>query len=156
MLLLATLACCVAGTSAQTQANLAAITEVLMSGSPLSPTFIYPDTEDGNAGLCQFVAAQMVMPQAPTPPMQVAAQNPAIYSFLGGPSTAAYTGLGNITNPVLVIAGSQDQILSVQDDYLIVNTIPEASFLQYADAGHAAILQHGATNGVVISAFLDA
>ena len=122
---------------------------------PLPASYIYPDTDAGNAGLCRLVASQMVMPMDPTTPQQVGAQTPAIATYLEGPSTAAYTGLHNITNPLLVIAGTQDQILSVQDDLVIVDSVPGASFLQYSDAGHAAILQHGATNGAVISAFLD-
>ena len=67
-----------------------------------------------------------------------------------------YNALGNITTSVLVIAGSEDMVVSVQDDYILVNRIPGASLLQFADAGHAAILQHAVTAGQVISAFLDA
>ena len=47
-------------------------------------------------------------------------------------------------------------VLSVEDHCTLVNQIPEASFLQFMHAGHAAILQHAVTAGEVISAFLDA
>jgi len=145
-----------AGTSATSLANLNAISTVLLSGQSLPPTYIYPDTEAGNAGLCRLVASQMVMPNDPLTPAQVGLQTPAIEAYLEGPDTSAYTGLHNLTNPLLVIAGTQDQILSVQDDMTIVSMVSGASLLQFADSGHAAILQHGATNGAVISAFLDA
>lgn len=98
----------------------------------------------------------MVMPNDPLTPVQVGSQTPAIEAYLTGPNTAAYTGLHNLTNPLLVIAGTQDQILSVQDDMTIVSMVTGASLLQYTDSGHATILQHGATNGAIISAFLDA
>lgn len=144
------------GTSATTLANLNAISTVLLSGQSLPPTYIYPDTEAGNAGLCRFVASQMVMPNDPLTPAQVRLQTPAIEAYLEGPDTPAYTGLHNLTNPMLVIAGTQDQIVSVQDVKTIASMVSGASLLQYADSGHAAILQHGATNGALISAFLDA
>ncbi len=57
---------------------------------------------------------------------------------------------------MLVIAGTLDEVVSVQDDILIFDMIPGASFLQFADAGHAAILQHAVEAGEVISVFLDA
>lgn len=144
------------GTSATSLANLNAISTVLLSGQSLPPTYIYPDTDAGNAGLCRLVASQMVMPNDPLTPAQVGLQTPAIEAYLEGPDTPAYTGLHNLTNPLLVIAGTQDQILSLQDDKTIVSMVSGACLLQYADSGHAAILQHGATNGAVISAFLDA
>ncbi len=56
---------------------------------------------------------------------------------------------------MLVIAGTLDEVVSVQDDILIFDMIPGASFLQFADAGHAAI-SHAVEAGEVISVFLDA
>ena len=110
---------------------------MLLSGQSLPPTYIYPDTDAGNAGLCRLVASQMVMPNDPLTPAQVGMQTPAIEAYLEGPDTSAYTGLHNFTNPLWVIAGTQDQILSVQDDEIIVSMVPSASLLQYADSGHA-------------------
>lgn len=95
------------------------------------------------------------MPQAPVSSDQLLGQNPAIFDYLNDPGSAIYNSLGNMTNPVLVIHGSQDQDVSVQDGYILANKIPGASFLQFADAGHGAILQHAVTAGQVVSTFLD-
>ncbi len=55
----------------------------------------------------------------------------------------------------LIIAGTLDEAISVEDDLTLFNAIPGASLLQFDDAGHAAILQHAVTSATVISAFLD-
>ena len=144
-----------AGTSAETAAIIEAQAPYLLSGSPPPTDPIYPDTDAGNLGLCKLMASQEVMPQAPVLSKQLLGQNPAIFDYLNEPSSAIYNSLGNITNPVLVIHGSQDQDVAVQDGYTLVNKIPGASFLQFADAAHGAILQHAVTAGQVVSAFLD-
>ena len=96
------------------------------------------------------------MPQEPVTSQQIAGQNNAIFEYANDPESLLFHGLGNITAPTLVIAGSQDMIISVQDDDILIDKIPGASLLQFADAGHAAILQHAVTAGQIISAFLDA
>lgn len=95
------------------------------------------------------------MPQEVTTSDQIKAQNKAIDAALDDPRSALYYSLANITNPMLVVAGSMDMVLAVQDDYTIVGRVAGASLLQFADAGHAAVLQHAVTAGQVISAFLD-
>ena len=65
-----------------------------------------------------------------------------------------YDELPNVNKRVLVIAGTLDAATSIQDDLMMVNQIP-GSLLQYADAGHAAMLRHAVTSVAVISAFLD-
>ena len=95
------------------------------------------------------------MPQEVTTSDQIKAQNKAIDAALDDPTGALYYSLANITNSMLVVAGSMDMVLAVQDDYTIVDRVPGASLLQFADAGHAAVLQHAVTAGQVISAFLD-
>lgn len=144
-----------AGTSAETAAIIEAQAPDLLSGTPQAYDPIFPDTDAGNLGLCKLIASQEVMLQAPVSTEQLLGQHPAIFDFLDDPSSAIYNSLGNITNPVLVIHGSQDQDVAVQDGCTLVNKIPGASFLQSADAAHGAILQHAVTAGQVVSAFLD-
>lgn len=144
-----------AGTSAESAAVLEAQAPALLSGTAQPAYPIYPNTDAGNLGLCKFVASQQVMPQTLVSSEQLLGQNPAIFDYLNEPSSATYNSLGNITNPVLVIHGSRDEDVSVQDGYTLVNKIPGASFLQFADAGHGAILQHAVTVSRVVSAFLD-
>ena len=129
---------------------------LLLQGLPIPATYIFPDNVPGNAGLCRFKTSLATMPTEPVTPQQVSGQNSAIFTYQADPQSLIYNALGNITAPVLVIAGTLDDILSVQDDMLLVKRVPGASFLQFADAGHAAILQHAVEAAEVISAFLDA
>ena len=96
------------------------------------------------------------MPKETVTPQQIAGQNTAIYSYDDDPDSIVFHALSNITNPALAVAGTLDQVISIQDGLLILNSIPGASLLQFPDAGHAAILQHGVTAGQWMSAFLDA
>ena len=66
-----------------------------------------------------------------------------------------FDNLGNITNPALIIDGVQDLIDPSPNDKLLVNAIPGASIIQFADASHGAIFQHAVTCGEIISAFLN-
>lgn len=125
-------------------------------GLAIPAPYFFPNTDAGNAGLCRFLAAQNVMPQEPTTAAQIKAQGDPLYAAFIDPDATLYNQLGNISNPTLVIAGSQDMVLSVKDAQTIADQIPEAIFLQFADAGHAAVLQHGVAAGQDISAFLDA
>ena len=134
---------------------LADIKPLLLQGLPLPPTYIFPDNVPGNAGLCRFETSLATMPTEPVTSQQVSGQNPAIFAYQDDPESLVYNALGNITAPLLVIVGTLDDIVSVQDDILLVERVPGASFLQFADAGHAAILQHAVEAGEVISAFLD-
>ena len=144
------------GYSAQSQIYAQPLVPTHLAGLPVPATYIFPDSDAGNTGLCKFVASLAIMPKEAVTPQQIAGQNSAIYGYYEDPASSVYHALGNITSPVLVIAGTRDMVVSVQDDYTLVNRIPGASFLQFADAGHAAILQHAVTAGQVISAFLDA
>ena len=66
-----------------------------------------------------------------------------------------YYGLPNVTNPVLIIAGDQDQILPVQYDIKAASIIPGASLIQWPDAGHDSVSQHCLTNAAIINSWLD-
>ena len=118
-------------------------------------TDIFPDTDAGNDGLCCFEASLAVMPKEPVTAQQIAAQNTAIDAFRYDPESTIYHALGNITNPVMIIAGALDHVASVQDDIVLVAEIPNATFLQFGDAGHAALLQHAIEAGQLISVFLN-
>lgn len=146
----------VAGYSAASQALAVPLVPIHLQGLPVPATYIFPDNIPGNAGLCRFEASLAVMPKEPVTAQQIAGQNSAIYGYYDDPQSTVYHALVNVTSPLLVIAGTLDEVVSVQDDVLLVEEIPGASFLQFADAGHAAILQHAVEAGEVISAFLHA
>ncbi len=101
------------------------------------------------------MAFHEVMPSDPVSLEQANSETSAVESYILDPASTVFHALGNITNPVLVIAGTLDQRISIQDAYTLVEHIPEASFWQFADAGHESILQHAITAGRIISAFLD-
>ena len=146
---------CIAGYSAASQALAVPLVPAHLAGMPVPAPYIFPDNAAGNAGLCRFEASLATMPTEPVTAQQIAGQNSAIYGYYDDPQSPIYNALSNITNPVLVIAGTLDVVVSVQDDIVLVDKIPGASFLQFADAGHAAILQHAVEAGQVINAFLD-
>ena len=136
--------------SAEAVAELLTITK----DGPIPATFLYPDTDLGNAALCRFKLFQQVMPPEHTEAEQFGRQYPVSLASLPG-SNAIYEALPNVTNPTLIIAGSNDIVVAIQNGLIIFNRVPGASFLQFQDAGHAVILQHGITCAKEISAFLD-
>ena len=131
------------------------INAAVPAGTAEENALLFPDNASGNAGLCQKLASDKAMPNDTATEAQKDAQGPAAASYTTDPTSTIFHALPNITNPVMVIAGTLDDILSIEDDYMLVNRIPGASFLQFPDAGHAAITQHAVTCGQVISAFLD-
>lgn len=66
-----------------------------------------------------------------------------------------YYGLSNITNPVLIIAGDQDSVLPVQYDIKAASMIPNASLIQWPDAGHSSVEQHCLSSAAIINSWLD-
>lgn len=112
-------------------------------------------TTAGNQGLCQSIASQQAMPNDSSTPAQSNAQSRPIGAYLADPGSPIYHGLPNITNPVLLFSGTEDDIISVEDVYTLERNIPGASFVQFANAGHASIKQYGVISGHIISAYLD-
>lgn len=125
------------------------------AGSPQLDTLGYPDNKSGNAGLCRHQTYQKIMPQDPVTQTQATSEDKAIASYLQDPDSVIFHSLGNITNPVMVLGGTLDVRISVQDVYTLINHIPGASFHQFIDAGHESVQQHAVTAGTFITSFLD-
>lgn len=98
------------GYSAASQALAVPLVPVHLQGLPVPATYIFPDNDPGNAGLCRFEASLAAMPKEPVTPQQIAGQNSAIYGYYGDPQSTVYHALGNITTEVLVIAGTLDEV----------------------------------------------
>ena len=130
-----------------------ALGQARKQGLPYPAAAFYPDTEAGNAGLCRLLALQKAMPAD----IATAEQNKAEPSSGGALPTDDFLrdNLPNITNPVLIIAGIRDAVDPFENDVSILSSIPGASLLQYADAGHASMLQHALSSAAIITAFLD-
>lgn len=69
--------------------------------------------------------------------------------------TSISSRLGEITNPVMVLTGLQDQVVATSDAYQLANAIPGSIFLQYQDSGHATLQQHGLSIPFFVNAFLN-
>ena len=133
------------------------VQQSIASGIPLPPAYIFPDTPVGNAAMCRFVAWLKLQPQDDEPThKQTAKQAAAINTWDDPNNFDLYDAVANITAPVLVIAGSQDLVTPLVRDMAIAEHIPGASFVQFANAGHAVLLQHETVCAAMISAFLDA
>ena len=145
---------CSAGTSVQTL-ELTKNHQDIPPDTGASSTLAYPDNAAGNQGLCQSLASQKAMPNDSSMPAQSNAQSRPIGTYLTEPASPIYHGLSNITNPVLLFSGTEDEIISVEDVYTLERNIPGASFVQFANAGHASIKQYGVISGQIISAYLD-
>ena len=131
----------------------AALAQDRASGTLYQFGLFFPDTAAGNDGLCRLLAFQKFMPN----------DEPTKEQILTAPTAATgvaadgdlYSLLKNTTNPVLIIAGSLDTVDPFPNDLAMLNDIPDASLVRFADAGHASMLQHSLTSAAIISAFLD-
>ena len=100
-----------AGYTAQSRAYAQPLIPVHLAGQPVPATYIFPDTDGGNTGLCKFETSLGIMPTEPVTSQQIAGQNNAIYGYYNDAGSLVYSALGNITRPVLVIAGSGDMVV---------------------------------------------
>ncbi len=133
------------------------VSSMLATGSAgeSSVEIAYPDTPAGEAGLCRFLTYIQVMPKDPTTPEQLMRQAAVDFDYDGEAGQEVTMGMQNITNPVLIIAGQQDSLLPISYDIEILDAIPGASLVEFADAGHSAILQNALASAAEINAFLS-
>jgi len=64
--------------------------------------------------------------------------------------------LGDITIPVLVVHGSDDQLIPLAEARAMADAIPDAHFAVIPAAGHLAPLEQAVNTGRVIREFLEA
>ena len=130
---------------------------LLLSGMGVQLADLFPYTPAGNAGLCRYLDFKAVLPsKEDTPTVQEEIAGAKTELLLGSEAAALpYFALFKMTNPTLVIHGSLDEIIAVADGQAIADAIPGASLFQFADSGHATILQHGADCVDLIDIFLD-
>jgi pimeloyl-ACP methyl ester carboxylesterase len=100
-----------------------------------------------------MIAFNRAMPEDIPTPMQVLDQFAGIGS--GVADNTIYDHLGNITNPVLIILGSQDLLVDYHSSYILEQSIPKATMLQLDNAGHGAIFQYAHRVSPVIIEVLD-
>jgi len=122
-------------------------------GMPIPPAYYFPDTPEGNEALCRVIAFGQAKPEDAPTPRQIKDQFAGIQSGLADDSI--YYHLGNITNPVLIIAGVQDLLTDYHSSYTLEQMIPDAFLLKYKNAGHGVIFQDALLVSPLIINFLD-
>lgn len=130
----------------------------LLKSGPTSQAYYFPDTQEGNKAMCrQLKWLGLHAEELPTWE-QTARQGPVVADHFGLASDDDYVygSLGIITERVLVVVGSQDAILGLNDSIVLVEKIPGASLLQFPDSGHSAMMQEEVAASSMIAAFLDA
>jgi pimeloyl-ACP methyl ester carboxylesterase len=58
------------------------------------------------------------------------------------PYPDAFTELGKISKPVLIVQGKSDLLVPVVNAYRLANSIPGAKLIIYSDAGHGSLYQY--------------
>jgi pimeloyl-ACP methyl ester carboxylesterase len=64
--------------------------------------------------------------------------------------------LGEIRVPTLVVAGSDDRLIPLEETRRMADAIPNAQFTTIPDAGHLAPVEQPIVLGRVLKEFLDA
>ena len=83
--------------------------------------------------------AEPVEPPVPVPSIQ--AQVAAITTWTQG-RDSAFSRLGEIKQPVLVVNGSNDVMIPTYNSFLMAQRIPKAQLIVYPDSGHGALFQY--------------
>jgi pimeloyl-ACP methyl ester carboxylesterase len=68
---------------------------------------------------------------------------------------AAFTRLGEITQPALVASGSHDRIIPTINAYVLSQHLPNAQLILYPDAGHGFLFQYHTLFGQHATLFLE-
>ncbi len=101
-----------------------------------------------------FAAALATYPSAPAAPAAtITAQAHAVTQWWDGRDPAGEQ-TAKITSPTLVADGAVDQLDPVSNDYSLVQLVPGAKIMIYADAGHAFLFQDEAAFVPVLESFL--
>jgi pimeloyl-ACP methyl ester carboxylesterase len=95
----------------------------------------------------------MPFPKESVSPRIIQKQNEAIVSWI---TTGMCNSLSNITQPTLVIVGTDDIWTPTANSLMIAEKIPGAWLVQMRDAGHGSMYQYPDKFSKVISTFLQA
>jgi pimeloyl-ACP methyl ester carboxylesterase len=91
-------------------------------------------------------------PKESVSPETIQRQNEAIVSWI---TTGTCNALSNITQPTLVIVGTDDIWTPAANSLMIAENIPGAWLVQIGDAGHGLMYQYPVEFSKVVSAFLQ-
>jgi pimeloyl-ACP methyl ester carboxylesterase len=103
----------------------------------------FTETADGKLAAKEFIGRinkHTVDPDPPASAATAASQLKAIMMWAGAPPDNAK--LAAITQPVLIVNGSNDVMAPTQASYELFQRIPRAQLVLYPDSGHGALFQY--------------
>jgi pimeloyl-ACP methyl ester carboxylesterase len=123
---------------------------------PLKALLFFTDTPEGRQAGIDFVKRinnHTVDPESPSSQETVQAQAKAYITW--GLTTADYTRLKAIKQPVLIVNGNHDLIAPTINSYVLYQHIPKAQLSLYPDSGHGSLFQHSKLFVSQVNTFLD-
>lgn len=115
------------------------------------PSFFFPDTDKGNAGLCRYIKLYRAMPQNLITEDEVRTQRRILKAAIH--KSDIFDKLGDVTNPTLVVVGTKQG--EGPGAYALLEKLQTGMLVGFSDAAHAAAFQHSLQAGQAIIAFLD-
>ena len=122
-------------------------------GQDVPHAAIYPDNDDGNEGLCRFIAFLQIMPGPTMTSDQIRAQSAIVNAALS--NNTLTEALPNITNPAIVGHGALDILLDIENARFLYNQLNNVSLSLGLDAGHAYLFQDVESTVEDVTDFLD-
>ena len=110
-----------------------------LDGQGTPPGDIFPDSEEGNAALCRFIAFARIMPGPIFSPDQIRSQTKLLISIFA--QNTLTEALSNITNPLFVGHGSLDIVLSDANAEDLYSNVSTVSLQIGIGSGHAYLFQ---------------
>lgn len=126
------------------------------TGRSLRAILFYTDTERGKAEGAEYlknINNHSVDAEPPASEETTGAQAKALVTWGSMPDN--YAALGRITQPVLIVNGSNDIIAPPPESVVLFQHIPNAQLSLYPDSGHGSLFQHHALFVSQVNTFLD-
>ncbi|AHB47839.1 alpha/beta hydrolase [Hyphomicrobium nitrativorans NL23] len=154
----------IVGSGPQGSPGLKALPEVIEAGikksnetgAHLRVVLFFTETDTGKAAGAEYlrnINNHSVDPEAPVSEATRNAQAKAIVTW--GSMENNYVQLAQITQPVLIVNGSNDLIAPTLESVVLFQHIPNAQLSLYPDSGHGSLFQHHALFVSQVDTFLD-
>lgn len=124
----------------------------LANTSDLLPA-LFPNTEDGNLGLCQYSAFESIMPGVNITQSGQTNQSAVINNAWANNTLSE--NLSNISSAVLIVAGELDVIIDFNSSLYLLENINASTLLRGPFDGHGFLFQDTEAVAPVVVDFLD-
>lgn len=120
------------------------------------PIFFSPSEASQAAGrrFLERIRARTEDRDAPVPKATVAAHSAAARAW-GAAAPESYAYLKGITNPTLVVNGSNDIVVPTRNSYILQQNLPDAELILFPDSNHGSHFQFTDRFNLVLADFLD-